>query len=124
MALVVKYADSLLKGFSTALSIVASCLVSYLFFEETQPSPQFVLGVLLVMISTVLYAVNPVDLYFSFSSCCSSTNCDGTPKLSFLFGAIEKQDKTEFIPLTEVRCDEEQEIEKLMNETIPRRNNL
>jgi len=124
VALVVKYADSLLKGFSTALSIVASCLVSYLFFEDTHPSPQFALGVLLVMISTVLYSVNPVDLYFSSSTCCSSRNGVATRKLPPLFGTIEKHDNSECIPLTEVPCDEEQEIEKLMDETMPRRNNL
>ena len=66
VALVVKHADSLLKGFSTAISIVVSCLVSYMFFGEVQLSPMFVMGVSLVIISTLMYSTNPVEL------CCSS----------------------------------------------------
>lgn len=67
VALVVKHADSVLKGFSTAISIVVSCLVSYMFFGEVQLSPVFVMGVSLVIISTLMYSTKPVDL------CCSST---------------------------------------------------
>lgn len=66
VALVVKHADSLLKGFSTAISIVVSCLVSYMFFGEVQLSPMFVMGVSLVIISTLMYSTNPIEL------CCSS----------------------------------------------------
>jgi len=81
VALVVKHADSLLKGFSTAISIVVSCLVSYTFFGEVQLSPMFVIGVSLVIISTLMYSTNPVEL------CCSSTFYGGIMSSSKVNGS-------------------------------------
>lgn len=54
VAVVVKYADNILKGFATSLAIVLSCVVSiYLFsFELTL---QFAFGTLLVIASVFLY---------------------------------------------------------------------
>ena len=54
VAVVVKYADNILKGFATSLSIVLSCIASvYLFDFEI--SLQFVVGAGLVIISIFLY---------------------------------------------------------------------
>ncbi len=56
VALVVKYADSLLKGFSTSVSIVLSCVLSSVLFRDMALSFQFVCGTLLVIFSTILYS--------------------------------------------------------------------
>lgn len=58
VAVVVKYADNILKGFATSLAIVISCVVSiYLFhFKLTL---QFSLGTCLVISSIFLYGYEP-----------------------------------------------------------------
>lgn len=58
VAVVVKYADNILKGFATSLAIVLSCIVSiYLFnFELTT---QFAFGTILVIVSIFLYGHDP-----------------------------------------------------------------
>lgn len=58
VAVVVKYADNILKGFATSLAIVLSCIVSiYLFgFQLTL---QFAFGTVLVIISVFLYGHDP-----------------------------------------------------------------
>ena len=58
VAVVVKYADNILKGFATSLSIIIACVVSvYIFqFEITL---QFVLGASLVIGSIFLYSKPP-----------------------------------------------------------------
>eukprot|EP00608_Synchroma_pusillum_P001752 CAMPEP_0198431138 /NCGR_PEP_ID=MMETSP1452-20131203/17608_1 /TAXON_ID=1181717 /ORGANISM="Synchroma pusillum, Strain CCMP3072" /LENGTH=340 /DNA_ID=CAMNT_0044151593 /DNA_START=10 /DNA_END=1029 /DNA_ORIENTATION=- len=55
VAIVVKYADSILKGFAASFSIVTSCVLSVYLFEF-EPSPTFVLGAVLVNASMWLYA--------------------------------------------------------------------
>lgn len=55
VAVVVKYADNILKGFATSLAIVLSCVVSVYAFEF-QLSWQFVGGAALVMGSIFLYS--------------------------------------------------------------------
>lgn len=53
---VVKYADNITKGFAASLSIVISSGVSYIMFDDFNPSPHFVAGTAIVMLSTVLYS--------------------------------------------------------------------
>lgn len=55
VAMVMKYADNILKGFATSLAIVIACVFSMYFFDFTI-SVQFVLGAILVMISIFLYS--------------------------------------------------------------------
>jgi len=55
VALVVKYADNVLKVFATSFSIILSCLVSAILFDF-RPNIRFSSGATLVMISTVLYS--------------------------------------------------------------------
>lgn len=55
VALVVKYADNVLKVFATSFSIIFSCLVSAMLFDF-RPNLSFSIGATLVMVSTVLYA--------------------------------------------------------------------
>ncbi|KAF9188702.1 hypothetical protein BGZ51_000376 [Haplosporangium sp. Z 767] len=54
VAIVVKYADNILKGFATSLSIIISGIISVYFFDF-EPSIQFQLGTLVVILSTFLY---------------------------------------------------------------------
>ena len=55
VAVVVKYADNILKGFATSFSIILSCIVSVYIFSFTV-SVQFLLGTLLVILAIVLYS--------------------------------------------------------------------
>ncbi|KAI9017694.1 nucleotide-sugar transporter [Gaertneriomyces semiglobifer] len=56
VSIVVKYADSVLKGFATSISIVLSSAISAVLFEFT-PSGQFLVGTMLVIGSVVLYSM-------------------------------------------------------------------
>lgn len=55
VAVVVKYADNVLKVFATSFSIVVSCLITAILFDF-RPSFQFVIGASLVVIATVMYS--------------------------------------------------------------------
>ncbi|XP_077470726.1 solute carrier family 35 member A3b isoform X4 [Stigmatopora argus] len=55
VAVVIKYADNILKGFATSLSIVLSALVSYLALGDFHPSRVFIPGAALVIGATFLY---------------------------------------------------------------------
>lgn len=54
-AVVVKYADNILKGFATSLAIVLSCIVSA-YYLDFSPTVQFTGGAFLVILSVFLYA--------------------------------------------------------------------
>ncbi|KAG0233721.1 hypothetical protein BGW41_001391 [Actinomortierella wolfii] len=54
VAIVVKYADNILKGFATSLSIIISGIISVYFFDF-EPSLQFQIGTLVVILATFLY---------------------------------------------------------------------
>lgn len=56
VALVVKYADNILKGFATSISIILSSIVSVWLFNFTF-SGSFVLGAALVIYATYLYGL-------------------------------------------------------------------
>ncbi|XP_074644968.1 UDP-galactose translocator-like isoform X2 [Tubulanus polymorphus] len=55
VAVVVKYADNILKGFATSAAIVISCIASMYFFDFII-SLQFVIGASLVMSSVYMYS--------------------------------------------------------------------
>jgi UDP-galactose transporter len=55
VAVVVKYADTILKGFATSAAIVLSCLISMLLFEF-HLTFLFALGAALVILSIFLYS--------------------------------------------------------------------
>lgn len=55
VAVVVKYADNVLKTFASSFGIVISCIVSALFFDF-RPNFAFLCGSSLVVLSTVLYS--------------------------------------------------------------------
>jgi UDP-sugar transporter A1/2/3 len=55
VAVVVKYADNVLKVFATSFSIVVSCVVSAVLFDF-RPNLRFLVGAGLVVVATVLYS--------------------------------------------------------------------
>ena len=59
VAVVVKYADNVLKVFASSFSILLSCLISALAFDF-RPNQSFLVGASLVLLSTVMYSSNPI----------------------------------------------------------------
>ncbi|KAI8084893.1 nucleotide-sugar transporter-domain-containing protein [Halteromyces radiatus] len=62
VAIVVKYADNILKGFATSLSIIVSGVISFYLFNF-QPTLTFVVGAFIVMVSSYLYGVDFVKKF-------------------------------------------------------------
>lgn len=58
VAVVVKYADNILKGFATSLSIIISCVASIYLFNFTL-TVQFAIGAMLVIGAIFLYGYTP-----------------------------------------------------------------
>ncbi|KAM4551344.1 solute carrier family 35 member A3b [Odontesthes bonariensis] len=56
IAVVIKYADNILKGFATSLSIIVSTLISYFLLKDFNPTGVFFLGAVLVIAATFLYS--------------------------------------------------------------------
>ncbi|XP_003383398.1 PREDICTED: UDP-N-acetylglucosamine transporter-like [Amphimedon queenslandica] len=59
VATVIKYADNILKGFATAVSIVVSSVLSYFFLGDFDPTIKFGIGTVLVIGATFLYSYQP-----------------------------------------------------------------
>ena len=58
VALVVKYADNILKGFAVSISILISSFVSFYFLNDFEPSLGFFVGTFLVILATFMYGVD------------------------------------------------------------------
>lgn len=58
VAIVIKYADNILKGFATSIAIIVSCIASVYLFN-TEINVLFAFGTLLVVLSTLLYSYIP-----------------------------------------------------------------
>jgi solute carrier family 35 (UDP-sugar transporter), member A1/2/3 len=58
VAVVVKYADNILKGFAASFSIITSCVLS-IFFFNFRPNAEFLAGAMLVNVSMYLYSQMP-----------------------------------------------------------------
>lgn len=56
VAVVIKYADNILKGFATSLSIILSASISYFLLADFNPTSVFFCGALLVIAATFLYS--------------------------------------------------------------------
>jgi len=65
VALVVKHADNILKGFATSAAIIISCLISMVLFDF-QLTILFTLGAGLVIFSIFLYSKPDLILYIPF----------------------------------------------------------
>ncbi|RCN35267.1 UDP-galactose transporter [Ancylostoma caninum] len=59
IALVVKYADNILKGFAVSLSIILSSFISWWFLADFTPSLMFAAGATIVIVSTFMYGYEP-----------------------------------------------------------------
>ncbi|KAI6184182.1 putative UDP-galactose translocator [Aphelenchoides bicaudatus] len=59
IALVVKYADNILKGFAVSLSIILSSFISWWLLNDFEPSLAFLTGATIVVGSTFLYGYEP-----------------------------------------------------------------
>lgn len=51
----VTYADNILKGFATSISIIVSSLFSYLVMDDLIPGGFFISGTFLVILATFMY---------------------------------------------------------------------
>lgn len=58
VAVVVKYADNILKGFAASFSIVTSCILCFFFFDFN-PNLMFLVGAILVNLSMYMYSYTP-----------------------------------------------------------------
>ncbi|CAD5226156.1 unnamed protein product [Bursaphelenchus xylophilus] len=58
VAVVIKYADNILKAFATSIAIIVACLASIVLFN-TFPTALFLVGAFLVIGAVVLYSVFP-----------------------------------------------------------------
>ncbi|VDM98580.1 unnamed protein product [Thelazia callipaeda] len=58
VAVVIKYADNILKAFATSISIIIACVVSTLFFQF-RPSILFLTGTILVIGAIFMYSLFP-----------------------------------------------------------------
>ncbi|XP_032883835.1 UDP-N-acetylglucosamine transporter [Amblyraja radiata] len=61
IAAVIKYADNILKGFATSLSIILSTLISFFWLQDFVPTSVFFFGTFLVIVATFLYGYEPKD---------------------------------------------------------------
>ena len=78
-AVVVKYADNIIKSFATSFAIILSCIIMWLFMDF-HPSLKFALGVVLVNIAVYLYGNYGPKKSAPASSTSNSTGKPGAPK--------------------------------------------
>lgn len=57
VAAVLKYADNIMKCFGNAVSIILSCLVSAVVFQDFTPDMLFAVGTVLVLVATSIYSL-------------------------------------------------------------------
>ncbi|KAI4879636.1 hypothetical protein NFI96_024457, partial [Prochilodus magdalenae] len=55
VAAVIKYADNILKGFATSISIILSTFISYFWLKDFDPTRLFFVGAVMVIAATFLY---------------------------------------------------------------------
>ncbi|KAJ2811762.1 UDP-galactose transporter Gms1 [Coemansia furcata] len=106
VAVVVKYADNILKGFATSISIVLSCLVSVWLFDFRVTKP-FVLGTGLVIYATYLYGKQSSTTPPTKAATPLPTSSD--PRPTDEYADSDADTANEGIPLTDlvVRSDDD-----------------
>jgi solute carrier family 35 (UDP-sugar transporter), member A1/2/3 len=62
VAVVVKYADNVLKGFATSLSILISAFVSSYLFGDVDINKAFLFGCIVVLASVFAFGYNPASI--------------------------------------------------------------
>lgn len=88
VAVVVKYADNILKGFATSLAIIISCIASIYIFNFNL-TLKFTLGAALVIASIFLYGYDPKK---------SSNSSSGPIKIVTTSGATPHPDEEKLLP--------------------------
>merc|ERR1712029_787392 len=68
VAMTVKYADNILKGFATSISIIVSSVFSYLVLNDLIPGGYFIIGTFLVIIATFMYGNASLFMFTSESN--------------------------------------------------------
>ena len=57
VAATIKFADNILKGFATSISIIVSTILSCYALDDLLPGPYFLLGTLIVLVASLLYGL-------------------------------------------------------------------
>ena len=57
VAATIKFADNILKGFATSISIIVSTLLSWYALDDLLPGPHFLMGTLTVLVASLLYGL-------------------------------------------------------------------
>lgn len=96
VAVVIKYADNILKGFATSAAIVLSCIASWYLFN-TLIDFMFLFGTLLVVVSVFLYSYSPKSAASSSSSTNSLLPLKSPSVSSQLPSAQETQSGPKFV---------------------------
>lgn len=96
VALVVKYADNILKGFATSLAIIIACVASIYLFNFNLTF-QFAAGTLLVMISIFMYGYVPKSKPKTPAISASQLNVQTELNVND-DEAIQEPEKDKFIP--------------------------
>lgn len=86
-AAVLKYADNILRCFSTALSIILTCLLSASVLHEYEPEMSFIVGTVLAIAATFLYSLGAPEritkaLNTAYGQACSVGCKDHSRKLT------------------------------------------
>ena len=68
VAMTVKYADNILKGFATSISIIVSSVFSYLVLNDLIPGGYFIIGTFLVILATFMYGNASLFMFKSEST--------------------------------------------------------
>jgi len=68
VAMTVKYADNILKGFATSISIIVSSVFSYLVLNDLIPGGHFIIGTFLVILATFMYGNASLFMFKSEST--------------------------------------------------------
>jgi UDP-sugar transporter A1/2/3 len=69
VAVVVKYADNILKGFAASLSLITAILLSYAVFDDFTPSPTFAIGAVSSCMYIHVYMYVYVYVYVYVCAC-------------------------------------------------------
>lgn len=59
VAVVIKYADNILKSFAASTSIISSTICSYYLLDDLELSRCFIFGAILVIVATFIYGTSP-----------------------------------------------------------------
>lgn len=90
VAVVVKYADNILKGFAASFSIVTSCLLSWIAFDF-HPNFIFLVGAILVNVSMYTYSYEPSKKDFKRETSSQELSAtQGTTPMNINYGGTYK----------------------------------